>query len=77
MNVVVEYTGVLDIKAVPNGGALDLPPGATVSALLEQLGIDPAHRKFITPLVNNAKAKHSAILSEGDRVYLLLPVGGG
>ncbi|HOW98159.1 MAG TPA: MoaD/ThiS family protein [Kiritimatiellia bacterium] len=77
MNVTVEYTGVLDIKTVPSGGVLELPPGATVSALLERLGIDPAHRKYITPLVNNAKAKNSTTLVEGDRIYLLLPVGGG
>ncbi len=77
MNVTVEYTGVLDIKAVPSGGHLDLPPGATVSVLLERLGIDPAHRKYITPLVNNSKARNSDVLAEGDRVYLLLPVGGG
>lgn len=77
MKVTVEYTGVLDIKAIPSGGAVELPAGSTVSALLERLGIQTGHRKFITPLVNNAKARNSAVLSEGDRVYLLLPVGGG
>jgi len=77
MRVTVEYTGVLDIKAVPNGGPVEIPAGATVSALLEHLGIDKGHRKFITPLVNNKKARISSVLSEGDKVYLLLPVGGG
>ena len=77
MNVIVEYTGVLDIRVVPSGGTMELPSGATVSTLLERLGIDPAHRKYITPLVNNAKAKGSSVLADGDKVYLLLPVGGG
>ena len=77
MRVTVEYTGVLNIKAVPNGGTVELPAGAAVSTLLEHLGIDREHRKFITPLVNNNKARLSTVLSEGDKVYLLLPVGGG
>ena len=77
MKVTVEYTGVLDIKAVPSGGLVEIPDGATVFALLDRLGVDPEHRKFITPLVNNTKARNSTVLSGGDRVYLLLPVGGG
>jgi sulfur carrier protein ThiS len=77
MRVTVEYTGVLNIKVVSSGGTVELPTGATVSALLEHLGIDKEHRKFITSLVNNQKARISAVLSEGDKVYLLLPVGGG
>ncbi|MBU1693062.1 MAG: MoaD/ThiS family protein [Verrucomicrobia bacterium] len=77
MRVTVEYTGLLDIKRVPSGGTVEVGDGATVSALLEQLGIDPGHRKFITPLVNNTKARISTVLADGDKVYLLLPVGGG
>ena len=77
MRVTVEFTGLLDIKVVKSGGSVELDEGATVGALLERLGIDERHRKFITPLVNNNKARISSVLSEGDKVYLLLPVGGG
>ena len=77
MRVTVEFTGLLDIKIVKSGGSVELDEGATVGALLERLGIDERHRKFITPLVNDRKARLSEVLSDGVRVYLLLPVGGG
>lgn len=77
MRVSVEFTGLLNISTVRSGDEVNLESGATVGKLLDRLGIDEHHKKFITPLVNNRKARLTETLSDGDRVYLLLPVGGG
>jgi molybdopterin converting factor small subunit len=56
-----------------NGYPLEIP--ATVDHLICDLGIPDAEVKLV--FINGRKAKRSAPLSDGDRVGIFPPVGGG
>ncbi|MEW6262909.1 MAG: MoaD/ThiS family protein [Thermodesulfobacteriota bacterium] len=58
-----------------NGLDYDLEPGRTVAQLLESLGIPAKKVKII--MVNGHHASLDQALSDGDRVGLFPPVGGG
>jgi hypothetical protein len=77
MKIRLEYTGVLEIKGVASNSDVDLPDGASVATLLNQLKVLPEHQKFVTVAVNGAQKKHHHVLQPGDRVLLSLPMGGG
>ena len=77
MKVHVEYTGVLEVKDVPSGSDVELQEEATVGGLLNHLRIRPDHHRFIQTAVNGRQQRASARLSDGDRVVLFLPMGGG
>ena len=53
----------------------ELPEGASVRALMEKLGIDPAEVHIL--MVNGASSPVDQVLKDGDRVGLFPPVGGG
>lgn len=77
MKIHLEYTAVLAVKGAANNSDVALDGGTTVGALLERLGIQPAHRKYVVVFVNGRKEKQATALKDGDRVALSLPVGGG
>lgn len=53
----------------------ELPDGAVVADLLERLGIQ--ERIYIVVLANGMRASLFRPLSDGDRLELMKPVGGG
>jgi sulfur carrier protein ThiS len=53
---------------------LELPEDATIQTLLQLIGVGRA-RPVV--LVNRTQQKKDAVLQEGDRVDLVLPLGGG
>jgi sulfur carrier protein ThiS len=53
---------------------VDLPEGSTVETLLQRIGVGRA-RPVV--LVNKIQQKKDVPLREGDRVDLVLPLGGG
>jgi len=75
--VEVESTGLLHIQGLEKGGKLKLRMGATVSELLEAIKIQRDHQKYVVAFVNGVEKTHAAALHDGDKVTLLLPVGGG
>lgn len=77
MTIRLDYVAMLHLPGVRNGAPFVLPEGATVSDLLERLGVRAEHRKVIAPFVNEKRVHASTCLREGDRVFLALPVGGG
>ncbi|MEG6584740.1 MoaD/ThiS family protein [Dendrosporobacter sp. 1207_IL3150] len=54
---------------------LTLPEDSSVKGLLSAIGISPSDVHLL--MVNGASAELDRILSEGDRVGLFPPVGGG
>ena len=58
-----------------NAGALPLVPGETVLALTKRLGIPLEEIKLV--FVNGTAVSLDAVLSDGDRVGIFPPVGGG
>jgi molybdopterin synthase catalytic subunit len=69
-----EITGLSEAR-------LEMPPDATVAALLDRLfGIYPslaAHRQTMVVAVNQQFAEPESVLRPGDEVALLPPVSGG
>lgn len=64
----------------PNLGAdktVDLNDNATVTDLLNALGMVEEHQKAVVPFINRERAKRNHSLKEGDDVFLSLAIGGG
>ncbi|MGQ9492930.1 MAG: MoaD/ThiS family protein [Anaerolineae bacterium] len=57
------------------GLPLDVPPKATVSQVVEQLGIPDG--VALVPMVNNEVKGMDHVLAEGDTLSLFPPVAGG
>lgn len=55
--------------------SIELPNGASVSSLLQQLEIPPTIQRTI--LVNGRRVEEKALFSPGDEVVLMSPVEGG
>ena len=66
------------VKITVNGQPRDVEAGTTVEGLLDLLGVP---RKFTAVAVNREitpKSEYEAVkLSEGDRVEIVRPMGGG
>jgi molybdopterin synthase sulfur carrier subunit len=55
--------------------ALDLPPGAIVAQVLEQMGVPAGEVKVV--MVNNRRVELDAALAEDDHIGVFPPVAGG
>lgn len=77
MKVYIKYSAHLHIDGLENGVFVDVEPDITVSDLLSSHRVDEGHKRFITVVVNGVKKNLSCRLRENDRLFLLLPVGGG
>ena len=73
----VATTGLLHIEGLGKEGSVELSSGATVADLLVLLKIQKDHQKFVTSFINGDEKNHNSPLQDGDRVTLLLPIGGG
>ena len=77
MKLKVEHVAMLAVTGLPPDGELEVPPGSTAQDLLERLRLSPAHQRVVAVFVNERRVHASAALSEGDRIFLGLPMGGG
>jgi MoaE-MoaD fusion protein len=81
MRVTVLFFGVLKEMLASESQTLDLPPGATVDAVLGHFRqLLPQQPKLWTSLaiaVNQSYAPSGCLLRDGDEVALLPPVSGG
>ena len=75
MEVRVKLMGMLRDRS-PAGGVVQLPEGATVTDLLQQLEI-PAREVMLVTVNGQHQRDHTVRLSPGDEVTVLPPVGGG
>ena len=75
--VEVESTGLLHIEGLEGGGVVGLAEGATIKDLLNVLKIQQDHQKFVTAFVNGEEKNRVTPLRNGDKITLLLPIGGG
>lgn len=77
MQILIERVAMLVIHGVPPDGRLDVPEGITAGQLLPLLHLRPEHQRVVTVFVNETRVRPSAVLKEGDRVFLGLPMSGG
>jgi molybdopterin converting factor small subunit len=80
MQIGVKLMASLRSKLPPGstGGTtrLDVKPGTTIAAALEQLGIPSAHIHLVT-INGEMEADRSRVLVEGDELVVFPPVAGG
>jgi sulfur carrier protein ThiS len=77
MKITLEYVAMLKVHGPPSGGTVELPAGATARDLLNQLAIPATHQATVVAYINDTRARVETTLSEGDRVFLAVPISGG
>jgi sulfur carrier protein ThiS len=77
ITVEVECTGLLHIEGLEKNGYVEVKAGATIEDLLQRLSVARDHQKFVTAFINGEEQSRFTSLHEGDKVTLLLPIGGG
>lgn len=77
MKITVEHIALIQCENVGPDGQVTLPADATVTDLLNHIGMSPEHQRAVVPFINREKAKRSHGLHDGDSVFLSLAIGGG
>lgn len=77
MKVRVEHIALIQCPHLETDGTVQVADGATITDVLNQIGIDPDHQRAVVPFINSEKAKRSHTLHDGDKVFLSLAIGGG
>ena len=77
MNITVKSYASMKkyLACLPVDGALDIPEGSPVGAVLKRLGIPPEMKKVI--LVNGRHRSQDHVLRAGDTLILFPPLEGG
>jgi hypothetical protein len=76
-HVSVEFVGPVRRPGPERRLSLELEAAPTVSALLERLGYSRDEGARLTVLVDGVRQAPTALVPDGARVEILLPVGGG
>ena len=77
MKVHVDYPAPLHLPGTPSGSVVDIPPGTTLSGLLDHLGVDPRHQPHVAAFLNNERIRPPHVLKDGNRIVLQVPISGG
>jgi sulfur carrier protein ThiS len=77
MKIRVRYSAVLHIDGLDSPSVLEIPEGTSIAGLLTEYGVSREHQRYIAALINGEQAGLSRILRGGDKLDLLLPIGGG
>ncbi len=77
MNIRVDHIALIHCDNLTADKSIELPEPATVTDLLNALGISTQHQKAVVPFINSERAKRTSDLHDGDEVFLSLAVGGG
>jgi sulfur carrier protein ThiS len=75
--VQVELVGPMRRPWPESSRDLDLAVGTTVGDLLASLGYPPPQAAHLVVRVNGVKVRPGTVLGDGDRVTVILVVGGG
>lgn len=73
--VQIKLFATLKRLAPLNADRYPIEPGTTVQDVVEQIGIPINQAKLV--FINNRKGTLSSMLSDGDRIGIFPPVGGG
>jgi molybdopterin converting factor small subunit len=73
----IELFGALRSPSGERRFSLALSKDANVRQLLSELSYDEREQKYLVVLVNDQNAEMNTCLADGDRVRILLPIGGG
>jgi hypothetical protein len=76
-HVTVEFVGPVRRPGPERRLSLDLEAAPAVAELLARLGYAPDEGARLTVLVDGVRQGPAALVPDGARVEILLPVGGG
>ncbi len=76
-HITVEFVGPVRRPGPERTLALDFEAAPAVRALLERLGYGPDEGTRLTVLVDGVRQGPAALVPDGAKVEILLPVGGG
>ena len=77
MKVNIEYSAMLDVKGHENGADFECQDGTTISDILTHLQIRKEHKRFVVATIDNVEKRHSYVLQDGDKLFLLVLASGG
>jgi sulfur carrier protein ThiS len=78
MKVQVEFVGAINTGIFNKQHEFNIEKNSTVKNLLEKLEhFDKSHLNFIQVLQNGKRVSHNQKLKNGDKLELMLMVGGG
>ena len=70
-----QYSRLLPAEGENGHALLEMEETATVGEVLDQLQIPPEGRTYVT--VNGRHVGQGTVLSEGDEIRVIVPLGGG
>lgn len=77
MKIHVEFVGAINTGPHKKKQEFEVAQDTTVRQFIESLHFDKSHINFIQVVKNGARAPHSEELCDGDKLELMLMVGGG
>lgn len=77
MKIDVEFVGAISSGKYDKNHQFNFEEGTTVGDFLNTLHFSKSHVKFIQVVRNGTRVPHSQQLSDGDKLELMLMVGGG
>jgi sulfur carrier protein ThiS len=78
MKITVEFVGPISIGPYEREQEFDVEKGTSVEEFLKTLKhFHPSHIPYIQVLCNRVRCSHTKILEEGDKLELMIMVGGG
>ena len=77
MNVKVEFIGAIDSGKYDQISVFEISKNQTIEIFLKSLHFHESHIKFIQVLQNGKRVSQNTVIKDGDKLDLMLMVGGG
>ena len=77
MKIKVEFVGAINTGPYKKNQDFDIKERTSIKDFLETLHFDKSHLNFIQVIKNGSRAAHTETLKNGDKLELMLMVGGG
>ena len=77
MKITLEYVATLKVSGPASGSIVEISDGSSVTDLFNHLEIRTSHQRVLAAFISNEKVHRDTILSDGDQVFIGMPVGGG
>ena len=77
MKIKVEFVGAINTGPYQKEQDFELKDKTSIRSFLETLHFDRSHLSYIQVVKNGTRSAHTEILKNGDKLELMLMVGGG
>ena len=77
MKIRVEFVGAINTGPYKKEQEFEIKEKTTIKSFLESLHFDKSHLNFIQVVKNGSRCPHSDTIAKGDKLELMLMVGGG